>query len=755
MPKKKPTKKQAHKWHVSDENTLLAWLDFTLRHPEINFRHTITGRLDGRWTFEQIENKLRQLWNLIGPDVPRRTKALEHIYAHGSRSFEDGLSTVDKEEIANAINRFESELCSTPRVAALTPSRRLRSASKTEPEPPDASASPSTIYSGYEERNQPKKRGFQFASRSVPKQEKETHDGKATLLVPPKNGKKRKRTDTTKELSNAISDTPPSSRIKTSQLDISATPKNRQTSQPRARFSTSDLSSWTSIQDSEESDEGSQIGITSPRGQSERAATEAEDRRTSPQPLQTQQHGLEEIIRCVCGKIEEPKGGKDWIQCDKCEVWQHVSCVKYFCEQCDAGGVSSREQADASTQTTATPIDDAYREERLLGAVREIEILRNNLLEKDDKALAQRNEVERLRRKVSAMVVAQTARDNESGSTMEERMTSLLEERGELQRALHARDKLVALTNLSKNSQDSCRYDLAKGLDAVCYHSNCFLGTTDEQKIFPALPLGQYPDLRDLTHSAVGASSSSDTVNQVEITRNLFRASTQAILKALITSALREWVFHEVFPCFDGDASHTLRGYREHLLELGGPTVLRNLDLATITTLVREGHFQNNIIPHKATQLANRFSVALAPLFEEVPVIPVRLAWDGFATWQSGPVDVKNRRDHLTDMFACALRAKAESCLNIEWYEMVIYPPGTKFDPKTMEVQTMEGMIDTVRDHKDREVNICVQAALFACPREDLSDVDNISDCVMSGRNFKTQQQRAFEPLMKAVVILS
>lgn len=106
-------------------------------------------------------------------------------------------------------------------------------------------------------------------------------------------------------------------------------------------------------------------------------------------------------------------------------------------------------------------------------------------------------------------------------------------------------------------------------------------------------------------------------------------------------------------------------------------------------------------------------------------------------------------------MFACALRAKAESCLNIEWYEMVIYPPGTKFDPKTMEVQTMEGMIDTARDHKNREVNICVQAALFAHPRRDLSTEEDISDCIISGRNFKAQRERTFEPLMKAVVILS
>ncbi|CZR66778.1 uncharacterized protein PAC_16679 [Phialocephala subalpina] len=746
----KPQKPQ--KWLESESITLLAWLDFTLRHPEINFRSTVTGHLGDKFTYEKVERKLRLLWDRKGPDGPRTTKAkeLEHIYAHGSGSF-DCLSLDWKQRIADEIDQLESEFRTTRLVATLTPSRRLRSASNFDTKTADASASPSTVYNGYEEQSREKKPIFEFASRSTPKTKKATLRVRETFSTPLKNSRKRKRTDATEEDQNEITDGPPSPRIKPLQTDITAASKSQRTSQSRRPSCASDFSSLTSIQDSEESVKDFQISARLTRSQS-RTDTKVEQHHPSPNPFHTQQDGRDETIRCVCGKMEEPEGGdKGWIECDECKVWQHASCVKYFCERCDT--ISTRNQADANTQTVATPIHpihDAYRDERLVGAMGEIEILRNRLLEKDDKAQAQKNELERLRRKVSAMVVAQTARDNESNSALEERITMLLQEKDELQRALHARDKLVALTNLSKSSQDSCHYDLPKGLDEVYYHRNCFLGTMDEQKMFPALPLDQYPDLRDLVNSTVGASPSPDTVTQVKLRSNLFHASSQAILKALITSALREWVFHEVFPCFDGDESHTLRGYREHISELGGPTVLRNLDLATITALVREGNFQNNTIPLEATRLANRLSVALAPLFEEIPIVPVQLAWDGFATWQSSPVDVKNRRDHLTDMFACALKAKAESCLNIEWYEMPIYPPGTKFDPKTMEVQTVEGMIDTVRDHKNREVDICVQAALFAHPREDLSDGDDTSACLMSARNFKTQQKRG--DVLSAVV---
>lgn len=173
-----------------------------------------------------------------------------------------------------------------------------------------------------------------------------------------------------------------------------------------------------------------------------------------------------------------------------------------------------------------------------------------------------------------------------------------------------------------------------------------------------------------------------------------------------------------------------------------------------MTSLVRERSFQERTIPQEAKRLANRLSVALAPLFEKERNAPIQLDWDGFATWQNDPDDVRDRRDHLTNLFAAALRAKAESCLKIEWYELVMYAPGTKFDVKTMEVQTIDGAMDTIRDHKNERVNLCVQAALFAYPREDPSYV-NLSTCIMSGTNFKTRQDRAGEPLIKAIVVLS
>ncbi|BFZ56673.1 Transcription factor bye1 [Savitreella phatthalungensis] len=51
-----------------------------------------------------------------------------------------------------------------------------------------------------------------------------------------------------------------------------------------------------------------------------------------------------DAIRCVCGQTEEVEDDdKTFIQCDKCQVWQHAPCVglsddaipeQYFCEQC-------------------------------------------------------------------------------------------------------------------------------------------------------------------------------------------------------------------------------------------------------------------------------------------------------------------------------------------------------------------------------------------------------------------------------------
>ena len=51
-----------------------------------------------------------------------------------------------------------------------------------------------------------------------------------------------------------------------------------------------------------------------------------------------------EVIRCVCGHNKDDVEGMDFIECEKCNVWQHNVCVgilgqdevpdQYFCEQC-------------------------------------------------------------------------------------------------------------------------------------------------------------------------------------------------------------------------------------------------------------------------------------------------------------------------------------------------------------------------------------------------------------------------------------
>ena len=109
-------------------------------------------------------------------------------------------------------------------------------------------------------------------------------------------------------------------------------------------------------------------------------------------------------------------------------------------------------------------------------------------------------------------------------------------------------------------------------------------------------------------------------------------------------------------------------------------------------------------------------------------------------------------------MFKDAFNTKADSCLNILDYEMVIYRPGTVFDANTMVVETMEGMQDSRKNHTGRVVRLCIEAAVFAYPRKPPSIETSILDALIPRKNFveKTARERAgTSPLVKAVVILS
>jgi hypothetical protein len=185
---------------------------------------------------------------------------------------------------------------------------------------------------------------------------------------------------------------------------------------------------------------------------------------------------------------------------------------------------------------------------------------------------------------------------------------------------------------------------------------------------------------------------------------------------------------------------------------------LRNLDLAALESLIKKPSFEASILPKEARRLAIRLSQTLAPFFARTPLSSDELSWDGFAKWNDTTEAWKERQETLVKMFTDALMTKANSCLNIEDYEMVIYAPGTKFDSKTMKVETMEGVEDTFNDHEGRLVQICVQAAVFAYARSPVSSEASVLDSIIPTKNFVTRtecQRGGSIPRVKAVVVLA
>lgn len=182
---------------------------------------------------------------------------------------------------------------------------------------------------------------------------------------------------------------------------------------------------------------------------------------------------------------------------------------------------------------------------------------------------------------------------------------------------------------------------------------------------------------------------------------------------------------------------------------------MRNLDLAVQNSLIKDKRFRRDL-PENAGSLAIQLSQTLAPIFSRDTEILSETSWDGFATWGQDIEECQERRVRFVDIFAKALEVKADSILNTEDYEMVIYPPGTQYDKNTMTVETMDGMIDG-RDHHGRRIELCIEAAVYSYQRRELQDCAPISEAIVSSRNFvrrEASQRLRVKPIVKAVVIL-
>jgi hypothetical protein len=144
------TKGPRAEWSIADTITLLAWLNHSLKHEDVEFETTIVSRLNQAYTLPQINRKLSGLWNKHGPaDKPRGPRSLwrDDIFVDGSACLEgvNGLEEDILEKIAESTRILEDEY----RLKKAQPAaRRLRSTSslidfpllRTTPDTPPKSA---------------------------------------------------------------------------------------------------------------------------------------------------------------------------------------------------------------------------------------------------------------------------------------------------------------------------------------------------------------------------------------------------------------------------------------------------------------------------------------------------------------------------------------------------------------------------------------------------------------------------------------
>lgn len=480
-------------------------------------------------------------------------------------------------------------------------------------------------------------------------------------------------------------------------------------------------------------------------------------------------------IRCICGATEATQDdGNELIECNQCKILQHTECIKYLCQECtecaeqtvaESSRRSSVPQIDSSTKT------DYLVDPRLELAVANIQELEQSLTDKERELQECRQNVADLEQDIHYLHEARKQRDEKSGSSIEEHMGRLQKRVHILEIELRARHRLGTFTKLPPESRyQGAGIDIKSSFEYL-YHNNNMIFRGIEIEKFPFIPQLQSHDrLLGLAERIVG--SQVDSVLQLQ-EEDFLSISPVVLLRSLTTAALQRWVFETDFPSFASDSSTTLAVYRDLLVRQGnrgailkleterltctadGALALRNLDLAAFEAKLGTPEFLISLLPKQAQKLAARLFQTLAPFFTRKPQHLDDLSYINFADWGDDIETWRERQEELLKVFTEALTTKANSCLNIEDYEMVMYAPGTKFDAKTMEAETMDGTAD-ISDHDGRVVQICVQAAVFVYARSLVQNDASVANSIIPSRNFvlKAEHERGI-PRVKAVVVLA
>ncbi|KAE9363646.1 hypothetical protein N431DRAFT_448229 [Stipitochalara longipes BDJ] len=755
MAKRRKVKSSPNKaiktWSREEQLTLLAWLDFSLKYKDVNFDETIVDHLGGAFTQDQIERKLQAIWKWGGQHQPGLQKrgAWRVIKSRGSSSLHSphGLDEDGKNEIALAVAKLEK----TYLPETTTPNHRLRSNSRVETgsSNQDSRLNIPIVKKHGETRGCKRKSGTDSLTPPAVKLEIVQADTESS-----KPDKRRKIAKTYSKRDRARS-------IRATACSPETPPSlQEQRPRPQAR----ERRSLTLIKDSEDGvsdtlDEqldgfSSCRELSIPFGPLE---TEDSDTHLSPDSQPNSIHN-EKRIRCICrATVATHSDGNDVVECSQCKVLHHAGCLRYLCQECNESAEKiiaapetrySAPRVDSSTET------DEIIDPRVQSAIFKIQELQESLLGRERELQESKQFVEELNRDIHHLNMAQKQRDDQHGSPIEELLVKKQKQVHNLLNDLKARRRLGTFTNLPPASRfQGTKTDVKIGFEEA-YHNSHMIFRRLEIKQFPCIPqLRLHETLLGLAHRVTG--SKPDPALQSR-DRDLLSIEPVVLLRSLSTAALQEWIFEADFPNFEDDSSITLAAYRDLLANQDGALALRNLDLAAFEAKINSPEFRTLIVPKEAQRLAIQLSQALAPFFTRNTQAPEGRSWDGFATWSDETKIWKDRQENLVKMFVEALTTKASSCLNIQNYEMIIYPPGTKFDSNTMEAERMDGTAD-ISDCDGRVVQICVQAAVFVYARSPVTTDGSVSESIIPTRNFvrRSENERiGVIPYLKAVVVL-
>jgi hypothetical protein len=197
-------------------------------------------------------------------------------------------------------------------------------------------------------------------------------------------------------------------------------------------------------------------------------------------------------------------------------------------------------------------------------------------------------------------------------------------------------------------------------------------GSDLETLLISCLDIGETPDLLNLRLK--------ECISQFEV---------PVIVRALVLTALNDWVFKTSFPPFksEGATSLYLKSIQEIALEhrksnkfcnwyspkltnSGDWAWLRNFETAAYSRFLERSEFKEGLLPMRSTSLARRLSAATASFIVQVP-------WEvGLAEFPRGIDSVfETLHARFKEVFSASLNFKAATAATDNRYEFIVMSP--------------------------------------------------------------------------------